>query len=162
MVPAGGWRYNGEMQMAQKSSLMQGTSPMARTTRPGAMKSGRSFEMHGTTILCVRRDSRVVMVGDGQVTLGDNVVKHTARKTRRLFSDKVLAGFAGATADAISLFERFESKVQGHHGNLQKASVELAKEGRRDRALRPPAAMLIVADAKATVVLSRNRDGIGP
>jgi len=150
------------MQMARKSSPMQGTLLMARTTRPGAMKSGRSFEMRGTTILCVRRDSKVVMVGDGQVTLGDNVVKHTARKTRRLFSDKVLAGFAGSTADAISLFERFESKLQEHHGNLQKASVELAKEWRRDRALRHLAAMLVVADAKSTFVLSGNGDVIEP
>lgn len=130
--------------------------------RAGAMPSGRSFAMRGTTILCVRRDAKVVMVGDGQVTLGDNVVKHTARKTRRLFSDKVLAGFAGSTADAISLFERFEGKLQEHHGNLQKASVELAKEWRRDRALRNLQAMLIVADAKSTFVLSGSGDVIEP
>src|SRR5437879_12532117 len=110
MVPAGGWRYNGEMQMARKSSPMQGTSPMARTTRPGAMKGGRSFEMHGTTILCVRRDSKVVMEGDGQVTVGDNVVKHTARETRRLFSDEVLPRLAGAAADACCLLGRFEGR----------------------------------------------------
>ncbi len=104
----------------------------------------------------------MVLVGDGQVTLGDSVVKHTARKTRRLFSDKVLAGFAGSTADAISLFERFEGKLQEHHGNLQKASVELAKEWRKDRALRHLAAMLIVADTKSTFVLSGNGDVIEP
>jgi len=126
--------------------------PLLRKTSP----------IRGTTILCVRRDAKVVLVGDGQVTLGDSIVKHTARKTRRLFSDKVLAGFAGSTADAISLFERFEGKLQEHHGNLQKASVELAKEWRKDRALRHLAAMLIVADAKSTFVLSGNGDVIEP
>jgi len=83
--------------------------------------------MHGTTVLCVRKDGKVVLVADGQVTMGDHVMKHTARKTRRLYNDKVIAGFAGSTADAISLFERFEAKLQEHSGNLQKAAVELAK-----------------------------------
>ena len=118
--------------------------------------------MHGTTVICVRRDSKVVMAGDGQVTMGQQVMKHTARKIRRLFNDKVLAGFAGSTADALSLFERFEGKLQEHHGNLAKASVELAKEWRKDRALRHLEALLLVADAKGTFLLSGNGDVIEP
>jgi ATP-dependent HslUV protease subunit HslV len=102
------------------------------------------------------------MAGDGQVTMGQQVMKHTARKIRRLFNDQVLAGFAGSTADALSLFERFESKLQEHHGNLAKASVELAKDWRKDRALRHLEALLIVADAKGTFVLSGNGDVIEP
>src|SRR5208282_486494 len=119
-------------------------------------------QTHGTTVLCVRKDNKVVLIADGQVTMGDHVLKHTARKTRRMFNDKVLAGFAGSTADALSLFERFEGKLQEHSGNLQKASVELAKEWRKDRALRHLEALLIVADAKATFVLSGNGDVIEP
>ena len=118
--------------------------------------------MHGTTVLCVRRDNKVVIAADGQVTMGQNVMKHTARKTRRLFNDKVLAGFAGSTADALSLFERFEGKLQEHHGNLAKAAVELAKEWRKDRALRHLEALLLVADAKGTFVLSGDGDVIEP
>src|SRR2546422_11273733 len=110
-----------------------------------------SAPLHGTTVLCVRKDNKVVLIADGQVTLGDHVMKHTARKTRRLFSDKVLAGFAGSTADALSLFERFEGKLQEHSGNLQKASVELAKDWRKDRALRHLEAMLIVAEGEGSV-----------
>jgi ATP-dependent HslUV protease subunit HslV len=118
--------------------------------------------MHGTTVLCVRREGKVVLAGDGQVTLGETMIKQTARKIRRLFSDKVLAGFAGSTADALSLFERFEGKLQEHHGNLQRAAVELAKEWRKDRALRHLEALLIVADAKSTFLLSGNGDVIEP
>jgi ATP-dependent HslUV protease subunit HslV len=118
--------------------------------------------MHGTTVLCVRRDNKVVMAGDGQVTMGQQVMKHSARKIRRLFNDKVLAGFAGSTADALSLFERFEGKLQEHHGNLAKSSVELAKEWRKDRALRHLEALLVVADAKGTFVLSGDGDVIEP
>src|SRR5690348_18254176 len=118
--------------------------------------------MHGTTVLCVRKDSKVVLVADGQVTMGDHVMKHTARKTRRLFNDKVLAGFAGSTADALSLFERFEGKLQEFSGNLQKSAVELAKEWRKDRALRHLEALLVVADAKSTFILSGNGDVIEP
>ncbi len=119
-------------------------------------------QRHGTTVLCVRKDNKVVLIADGQVTMGDHVLKHTARKTRRLYNDKVVAGFAGSTADALSLFERFEGKLQEHSGNLQKASVELAKEWRKDRALRHLEALLIVADAKGTFVLSGNGDVIEP
>lgn len=113
-------------------------------------------------MLCVRRDNKVVMAGDGQVTMGQQVMKHTARKIRRLFNDKVLAGFAGSTADALSLFERFEGKLQEHHGNLAKSAVELAKEWRKDRALRHLEALLVVADAKSTFVLSGDGDVIEP
>jgi ATP-dependent HslUV protease, peptidase subunit HslV len=118
--------------------------------------------MHGTTVLCVRRDNKVVVAADGQVTLGEHVMKHTARKTRRLFNDKILAGFAGSTADALSLFERFEGKLQEHQGNLAKAAVELAKEWRKDRALRHLEALLIVADTKSTFLVSGNGDVIEP
>jgi ATP-dependent HslUV protease subunit HslV len=118
--------------------------------------------MHGTTVLCVRKDNKVVLIADGQVTIGDHVMKHTARKTRRLFNDKVIAGFAGSTADAISLFERFEGKLQEASGNLQKAAVELAKEWRKDRVLRHLEALLIVADNKSTFILSGNGDVIEP
>lgn len=117
---------------------------------------------HGTTILCVRRDNKVVLAGDGQVTLGQSVVKHSAKKIRRLFNDKVLAAFAGSTADALSLFARFENKLQEYHGNLPRAAVELAKEWRTDRALRHLDAMLVVADAKSTFLLSGTGDIIEP
>src|SRR5947207_8618482 len=122
----------------------------------------KSAPMHGTTVLSVRKENKVVLVADGQVTIGDHVMKHTARKTRRLYNDKVLAGFAGSTADAITLFERFEGKLQESSGNLQKASVELAKEWRKDRALRHLEAMLVVADSKSTFILSGNGDVIEP
>lgn len=124
--------------------------------------SQRSASLHGTTVLCVRKDGKVVLVADGQVTMGDHVMKHTARKTRRLYNDKVVAGFAGSTADALSLFERFEGKLQEFSGNLQKAAVELAKEWRKDRALRHLEAMLIVADVKSTFIVSGNGDVIEP
>ena len=118
--------------------------------------------MHGTTVLCVRRDNTVVIAADGQVTMGDHVMKHTARKTRRLYNEKILAGFAGSTADALSLFERFEGKLQEHQGNLPKAAVELAKEWRKDRALRHLEALLVVADPKYTFLVSGNGDVIEP
>jgi ATP-dependent HslUV protease subunit HslV len=114
--------------------------------------------MHGTTVLCVRRDNKVVIAGDGQVTMGEHVMKHTARKTRRLFNEKILAGFAGSTADALSLFERFEGKLQEHQGNLAKSAVELAKEC----ALRHLEALLVVADSKSTFLVSGNGDVIEP
>ena len=122
----------------------------------------KSKPMRGTTVLCVRRDSKVVLAGDGQVTLGENVVKHSAKKIRRLYEDKVLAGFAGSTADALSLFGRFENKLQEHHGNLSRAAVELAKEWRTDRALRHLDALLVVADVKSTFLLSGHGDIIEP
>lgn len=118
--------------------------------------------MRGTTVLCVRRDSKVVMAGDGQVTLGESVVKHSAKKIRRLYGDKILAGFAGSTADALSLFGRFEAKLEEHHGNLARAVVELAKDWRTDRALRHLDALLVVADAKSMFLLSGHGDIIEP
>jgi len=139
--------YNNRMPSSENSAPR-------RATTNGAI--------HGTTVLCVRKDAKVVLIADGQVTMGDHVMKHTARKTRRLYQDKVIAGFAGSTADAISLFERFEGKLQEFSGNLQKAAVELAKDWRKDRALRHLEALLIVADTKGTFILSGNGDVIEP
>lgn len=115
-------------------------------------------QYRGTTILSVRRDGKVVVGGDGQVTLGNTMLKGNARKVRRLYNDKVLAGFAGGTADAFTLFERFESKLQAHNGNLTRAAVELAKDWRTDRMLRRLEALLIVADATASLLITGNGD----
>lgn len=116
----------------------------------------------GTTVLCVRREGKVVFASDGQVSLGNTIVKQGAKKIRRLYDDKVLAGFAGSTADALSLFSRFEGKLQEYHGNLSRAAVELAKEWRTDRVLRHLDALLLVADEKNTFLLSGNGDIIEP
>jgi len=118
--------------------------------------------IRSTTVICVRRDDKVVMAGDGQVTLGQEVIKATARKLRRLYNDKVVAGFAGSTADAFALFARFESKLEQFNGNLPRAVVELAKDWRTDRALRHLEALLLVADAKMTYVVSGTGDVIEP
>jgi len=120
-----------------------------------------SFDPHGTTIVCVRRDGRVAMGGDGQVTLGNTIMKGNARKVRRLHEGRVLAGFAGGTADAFTLFERFEAKLQ-QFGNLQRAAIELAKDWRSDRSLRRLEALLCVADAAHSLVISGNGDVIEP
>ena len=117
---------------------------------------------HGTTILSVRRGTSVVVGGDGQVSMGDTVLKGNARKVRRLYQDKVLAGFAGGTADAFTLFERFESKLEAHSGNLMRASVELAKDWRTDRMLRRLEAMLIVADIELSLIVCGTGDVIEP
>jgi ATP-dependent HslUV protease subunit HslV len=117
---------------------------------------------HGTTILSVRRDNAVALGGDGQVTLGNVVVKATARKVRRLHQDRVLAGFAGATADAFTLFERFEGKLDKHQGHLTRAAVELAKDWRSDRILRRLEAMLAVADRSASLIITGNGDVLEP
>lgn len=119
-------------------------------------------QFHATTIVCVRRGSRVAMGGDGQVTLGNIVIKGTARKIRRLYHDKVLAGFAGATADAFTLQERFEGKLEKHQGHLMRAAVELSRDWRTDRILRRLEAMLIVADHEHTLVLTGNGDVLEP
>ncbi len=119
-------------------------------------------QYHGTTILCVRRGSRVVIGGDGQVTMGNTVVKHNARKVRRLYRDQVLAGFAGGTADAFTLFERFEAKLEKHQGHLTRAAVELAKDWRTDRMLRRLEALLAVADKTSTLVITGQGDVIEP
>ena len=118
--------------------------------------------IHATTILTVRHRDRVVMASDGQVTLGDAVVKHGARKIRRLYNDRVLAGFAGSAADSFALFSRFETKLDQYRGNLERSAVELAKDWRTDRALRRLEAMLIVADTRVTFLLSGTGDLIEP
>ena len=113
-------------------------------------------------MVCVRRGGTVVMAADGQVTLGEGVIKHTAKKIRRLYNDKILAGFAGSTADAFSLFARFEGKLEQYHGNLGRAAVELAKEWRTDKALRHLEALLLVSDANLTFLISGAGDVIEP
>jgi len=122
----------------------------------------KSPVFHGTTVLCVRRGNRLAMGGDGQVTMGDNVIKQKARKLRRCFNDKVIVGFAGSTADAMSLFDRFEKRLEEYHGNLNRAVVELAKDWRTDRALRHLEALLLVADEKDTFLVSGTGDVIEP
>jgi ATP-dependent HslUV protease, peptidase subunit HslV len=119
-------------------------------------------QYHGTTILSVRRGDVVALGGDGQVTLGNIVIKASARKVRRLYQDKILAGFAGGTADAFTLFERFEAKLEKHQGQLVRAAVELAKDWRTDRILRRLEAMLAVADKTATLVITGNGDVLEP
>src|SRR6201997_4345902 len=119
-------------------------------------------KIRSTTVICVRRDNKVVMAGDGQVTLGHEVIKGSAKKLRRLYNDKVLAGFAGSTADAFALFSRFESKLEQFNGNLSRSVVELAKEWRTDRVLRHLEALLLVADPGNTYIVSGNGDVIEP
>jgi len=121
-----------------------------------------SIELHGTTVLCVRKGDHVVIGGDGQVTFGAIVMKGNARKIRRLYRDQVISGFAGGTADAFTLFERFEGKLEAHHGHLTRSAVELAKDWRTDRLLRRLEALLIVADSTTTLVLSGTGDVIEP
>ena len=118
--------------------------------------------IRSTTVLCVRRDDKVVMAGDGQVTLGESVIKHGAKKIRRLYQDKILAGFAGSTADAFTLFSRFEAKLEQYHGNLGRAAVELAKDWRTDKFLRHLEALLLVTDKETTFLLSGQGDVIEP
>ena len=119
-------------------------------------------QFKGTTILSVRRAGKVVVGGDGQVSMGDTVMKSNARKVRRIYQDQVLAGFAGGTADAFTLFDKFEGKLEAHHGNMTRAAVELAKDWRSDRILRRLEALLIVADAAASFIISGNGDVIEP
>jgi ATP-dependent HslUV protease subunit HslV len=119
-------------------------------------------QYHGTTILSVRRGNLVALGGDGQVTLGNVVVKATARKVRKLYHDRVLAGFAGATADAFTLFERFEAKLEKHQGNLTRAAIELTKDWRTDRVLRRLEAMLAVADKETSLIITGNGDVLEP
>src|SRR6202521_6061148 len=119
-------------------------------------------KVRSTTVICVRRDNKVVMAGDGQVTLGSEILKSSAKKLRRLYNDKILAGFAGSTADAFALFARFESKLEQFNGNLPRAVVELAKEWRTDRVLRHLEALLLVADSANTFIVSGNGDVIEP
>jgi ATP-dependent HslUV protease, peptidase subunit HslV len=118
--------------------------------------------IRSTTVLCVRRDGKVVMAADGQVTFGEAVLKHTAKKIRRLYNDKILAGFAGSTSDAFNLFGRFESKLEQYNGNLGRAAVELGKDWRTDKILRHLEALLVVADVSQTFLISGGGDVIDP
>ena len=118
--------------------------------------------IRSTTVLLVRKDNQVALAGDGQVTLGETVMKGNARKVRRLYNDTILAGFAGATGDAFSLLTRFEGKLEQYHGNLERAAIELSKEWRTDKVLRHLEALLVVADAKTSFLLSGNGDVIAP
>lgn len=127
-----------------------------------AEESSQNPVWHGTTIISVRKGNKVVVAGDGQVSIGNTVMKSTARKVRRLANDKIIAGFAGATADAFTLFERLEAKLEKHPGQLMRACVELAKDWRTDRYLRRLEAMMIVADDKVTLVLTGNGDVLEP
>ncbi|MBF0329988.1 MAG: ATP-dependent protease subunit HslV [Nitrospirae bacterium] len=117
---------------------------------------------HATTILCVRRNGKVSIASDGQVTMGNTILKHNAKKTRKMYNNKVLAGFAGATADAFTLFEKFESKLESYRGNITRAAVELAKDWRTDKMLRRLEALLIVADIDHTFIISGTGDVIEP
>ena len=121
-----------------------------------------SSSIHSTTVLLVRKEGHVALAGDGQVTLGETIMKASAKKVRRLYNDSILAGFAGATADAFSLLTRFESKLEQYHGNLERAAIELSKEWRTDKLLRHLEALLVVADNKSSFLLSGNGDVIAP
>ena len=116
----------------------------------------------GTTILCVRRDGKVAIAGDGQVTMGNTVLKHNAKKVRTMYDNKLIAGFSGATADAFTLFERFEAKIESYRGNIKRAAVELAKDWRTDKILRRLEALLIIADKEHTFIISGTGDVIEP
>lgn len=129
---------------------------------PAEFRESTLEPYHGTTILSVRRGNKVVIGGDGQVTLGDSIMKGNARKVRRLYNDQVIAGFAGATADAFTLFEYFEGKLEKHSGNLTRAAVEMAKDWRTDRTLRRLEALLSVADAESSLIISGIGDVIEP
>ncbi|MFT4114134.1 ATP-dependent protease subunit HslV [Silvibacterium sp.] len=149
---------------------------MLKPKLPSAAASGGNFvsaqaaaaeasnrpRIRSTTVICVRRNGSVVMAADGQVTMGDSVIKHSAKKIRRLYQDKILAGFAGSTGDAFSLFGRFESKLEQYAGNLGRAAVELAKDWRTDKSLRSLEALLVVADPHQTFLLSGSGDVIEP
>ena len=126
------------------------------------MRKKKSPIIRSTTVLLVRRNGKVAMAGDGQVTVGETVMKASARKVRRLYSDKILAGFAGATGDAFSLLTRFEGKLEQYHGNLERAAIELSKEWRTDKILRHLEALLVVTDEKTSFLLSGNGDVISP
>jgi ATP-dependent HslUV protease subunit HslV len=139
----------------KKSTLVAGRTEYAAS--PASSRLIRS-----TTVLCVRLGDKVVMAGDGQVTLGESVIKHGAKKIRRLYQDKILAGFAGSTADAFSLFSRFEAKLEQYHGNVGRSAVELAKDWRTDKYLRHLEALLLVSDKEQTFLLSGQGDVIEP
>ena len=143
------------------STRVNNGRPVFLTPRSSGRYS-QKFMIHSTTILAVRHRDRAVLAGDGQVTFGQTVVKQGARKIRRLYNDRILAGFAGSAADSFALFARFESKLEQYRGNLERAAVELAKDWRSDRILRRLEAMLVVLDKNATFLLSGNGDLIEP
>ena len=142
--------------------LDAGTKAAPSSATRGRIRSKSGSRIRSTTVICVRRNGQVVMAADGQVTLGDHVLKHSAKKIRRLYQDKILAGFAGSTADAFSLFSRFESKLEQYAGNLNRAAVELAKDWRTDKMLRNLEALLLVADLGQTFLISGSGDVIDP
>ncbi len=140
---------------------MKKNTPVVAVPEESSQASTKRL-IRSTTVLCVRRNDKVVMAGDGQVTLGESVIKHGAKKIRRLYQDKILAGFAGSTADAFTLFSRFEAKLEQYHGNLGRSAVELAKDWRTDKFLRHLEALLLVSDKEATFLLSGQGDVIEP
>jgi ATP-dependent HslUV protease, peptidase subunit HslV len=142
------------------ATVSRGVSPLK--VSPLELNSATGRRIRSTTVLCVRRNGSVVMAADGQVTLGESVIKHSAKKIRRLYQDKILAGFAGSTADAFSLFSRFESKLEQYAGNLGRSAVELAKDWRTDKMLRNLEALLVVADKGQTFLISGSGDVIDP
>ena len=147
-----------------KSSFARPTStaPTLSHSQNQAFELSNGMRIRSTTVICVRREGSVVMAADGQVTLGDAILKHSARKIRRLYQDKILAGFAGSTADAFSLFARFEGKLEQYAGNLGRAAVELAKDWRTDKMLRSLEALLIVSDPHQMFLISGSGDVIEP
>ncbi len=143
-------------------SRRQFSTQHAGSAGDGAFSLAPGRRIRSTTVICVRRGTSVVMAADGQVTLGDSVIKHSAKKIRRLYQDKILAGFAGSTADAFSLFSRFEGKLEQYAGNLGRSAVELAKDWRTDKMLRSLEALLVVADPHQTFLISGSGDVIDP
>jgi ATP-dependent HslUV protease, peptidase subunit HslV len=157
----GGWRLAPvRLTKIRSHFLTKDVMAFARYNQTCLMANKRLIR--STTVLSVRRNGRVVLAGDGQVTLGEGVIKHNAKKIRRLFQDKVVAGFAGSTADAFTLFSRFEAKLEQYHGNLGRAAVELAKDWRTDKAMRHLEALLVVSDKEQTFLLSGQGDVIEP
>ena len=144
---------------APKQRSSQSSHETDSVSAPAASRAGR---IRSTTVICVRRNGSVVMAADGQVTLGDHVLKHSAKKIRRLYQDRILAGFAGSTADAFALFKRFEAKLEQFSGNLNRAAVELATDWRTDKMLRNLEALLVVADVGQTLLISGSGDVIDP
>src|SRR5690606_35022316 len=156
------WRQTSSVRR-QTSDVLNYQKPPPPTPKHASNERNPTVEQYrGTTMLSVRRNGRVVIGGDGQVSLGNTVMKGNARKVRRLYGDKVIAGFAGGSADAFTLFERFEAKLEQHRGQLVRAAVELAKDWRTDRALRRLEALLAVADANASLIITGNGDVIEP
>jgi ATP-dependent HslUV protease subunit HslV len=155
--PAGG-SISGGFLLGEKQSS-KGTQDSRKTY---LTRNATGSRIRSTTVICVRRNGHVVMAADGQVTLGDHVLKHSAKKIRRLYQDKILAGFAGSTADAFSLFSRFETKLEQYAGNLNRSAVELAKDWRTDKMLRNLEALLLVADKGQTFLISGSGDVIDP